>query len=63
MLFLLFSYLLVELFGIVTVWKYALVSELVYQNNSEPFKGQFLKMVKHTQTIRRQTADELFEYV
>ena len=25
------------------------------------FKRQFHKMVKHTQTIRRQIADELFE--
>ena len=28
-----------------------------------PFKRQCHKMVKHTQTIRRQIADELFEYV
>ena len=28
-----------------------------------PFKHQPLKMVKHTQTIRRQYADELFECV
>ena len=28
-----------------------------------PFKRQFHKMVKHTQTIRRQIADELFECV
>ena len=27
------------------------------------FKGQFHKIVKHTQTIRRQIADELFECV
>ena len=27
------------------------------------FKRQFYKMVKHTQTIRRQIADELFECV
>ena len=27
------------------------------------FKRQFHKMVKHTQTIRRQFADELFECV
>ena len=27
------------------------------------FKRQFDKMVKHTQTIRRQVADELFECV
>ena len=26
-------------------------------------KHQYHKMVKHTQTIRRQIADELFEYV
>ena len=30
---------------------------------SQPFKRQFHKMVKHTQTIRRQIADELFEWV
>ena len=29
----------------------------------EPFKCQFLKMVKHTQTIRRQFADKFFECV
>ena len=29
----------------------------------EPFKRQFHKMAKHTQTIRRQFADELFECV
>ena len=28
-----------------------------------PFKCQSDKMVKHTQTIRRQIADELFECV
>ena len=28
-----------------------------------PFERQFHKMVKHTQTIRRQIADELFECV
>ena len=28
-----------------------------------PFKGQPHKMVKHTQTIRRQFAEELFECV
>ena len=28
-----------------------------------PFKRQPYKMVKHTQTIRRQAADELFECV
>ena len=28
-----------------------------------PFKRQSQKMVKHTQTIRRQIADELFERV
>ena len=30
---------------------------------TEPFKRQFHKIVKHTQTIRRQIADELFECV
>ena len=29
----------------------------------QPFKGQFQKMLKHTQTIRRQIFDELFECV
>ena len=29
----------------------------------EPFKRQIHKMVKHTQKIRRQFADELFECV
>ena len=31
--------------------------------NTSPFKRQIHKMVKHTQTIRRQIADELFECV
>ena len=31
--------------------------------STQPFKGQPHKMVKHTQTIRRQFADELFELV
>ena len=30
---------------------------------SQPFKRQSHKMVKHTQTIRRKFADELFEFV
>ena len=30
---------------------------------AQPFKRQSNKMVKHTQTIRRQFADELFECV
>ena len=30
---------------------------------NEPFKRQHHKMVKHTQKIRRQKADELFECV
>ena len=30
---------------------------------SESFEHQIYKMVRHTQTIRRQTADELFECV
>ena len=29
----------------------------------KPFKGQPRKMVKHTQTTRRQFADELFECI
>ena len=29
----------------------------------QPFKRQSHKMIKHTQTIRRQIADELFECV
>ena len=33
------------------------------KNKSEPFKRQFHKKVKHIQTIRRQFADELFEWV
>ena len=32
-------------------------------NFFEPFKRQPHEMVKHTQTIRRQIADELFECV
>ena len=28
--------------------------------NLNPFKHQFHKIIKHTQTIRRQIADELF---
>ena len=32
-------------------------------NSDKPFKRQSHKMVKHTQTIRRQFADELFECV
>ena len=31
--------------------------------HGKPLKRQFHKMVKHTQTIRRQIKDELFEYV
>ena len=31
--------------------------------HGKPLKRQFHKMVKHTQTIRRQIADELFESV
>ena len=33
------------------------------RENALPFKHQFHKMVKHTETIRRQFADELFECV
>ena len=29
----------------------------------QPFKRQINKVAKHTQTIRRQFADELFKYV
>ena len=32
-------------------------------HDTQPFKRQFHKMVKRTQTIRRQIADELFECV
>ena len=32
-------------------------------NRIWPFKRQFHKMVKHTETIRRQIAEELFECV
>ena len=31
--------------------------------NFKPFKRQYHKMVKHTQAIRRQIADKLFECV
>ena len=31
--------------------------------HGKPLKRQFHKMVKHTQTIRQQIADELFESV
>ena len=31
--------------------------------HGKPLKRQFHKMVKHTQTIRRQIVDELFESV
>ena len=35
----------------------------IYLANSLTFKRQSHKMVKHTQTIRRQFPDELFECV
>ena len=34
-----------------------------YSEKSQPFKRQPHKMAKHTQTIRRLLADELFECV
>ena len=34
-----------------------------FAQDYQPFKQQFLKMGKHTQTIHRQFADELFECV
>ena len=34
-----------------------------YENKFEPFKRQPYKMVKHTQTIRRQIANEFFECI
>ena len=39
------------------------LNDLVRKKASYPFKRQSHKMVKHTQTIRRQIADELFECV
>ena len=45
---------------------YETLSELCYRaikSRYQPFKRQFNKMVKRTQTIRRQFADELFESV
>ena len=33
------------------------------QRGVNSFKGQFHKMVKHTETLRRQFANELFECV
>ena len=36
---------------------------LLSKASVNPFKHQSHKMVKHTQTIRRQSADELFECV
>ena len=37
--------------------------KIVYWFIREPFKRQPRKMVKHTETIRGQIADELFEFV
>ena len=41
------------------------VKQLPYPRScsSQPFKCQFHKMAKHTQTIHRQITDELFECV
>ena len=38
-------------------------SEQLCSVNFNPLSNNFTKMVKHTQTIRRQIADELFECV
>ena len=38
-------------------------SEQLCSVNFNPLSANFTKMVKHTQTIRRQIADELFECV
>ena len=49
-----------------TVQKYRIINLVDYVYNcstTEPFKHQSEKMVKHSQTIRRQSADELFECV
>ena len=35
----------------------------VFHIRYQPFKRQSLKMTKHTHTMRRQIADELFESV
>ena len=35
----------------------------IHELTPNPFKCQPYKMVKHTQTIRRQIADEMFECV
>ena len=44
-------------------WQKIKVSKLKLINHSYPFKRQPHKMVKHTQTIRRLTGDEMFECV
>ena len=38
-------------------------SNIVQNYNDYPFKRQHNKIVRHTETIRRQTAAELFECV
>ena len=40
-----------------------LVTNYKHISLSSPFKRQSQKMVKHTQAIRREFADELFEFV
>ena len=62
------------LFSFWNYWKYDLIGYLntesrsdqsVDQNcwNFQSYERQPHKMVKHTQTIRRQIADECFEYI
>ena len=51
---------IVYVYATVTFWS---ILHLHYFPFTEPFKRQYHKMVKHTHTIRRQIADELFEYV
>ena len=59
MKFLLFYSLLME----TDYWLHIRQLFNIFSNNHEPFKRHFHKMVKHTQTIRRQIADDLFECV
>ena len=51
---------IVYVYATVTFWS---ILHLHYFPFTEHFKRQYHKMVKHTHTIRRQIADELFEYV
>ena len=45
-----------------SIWKTS-VKIKEWKQFNYAFKRQYHKMVKHTQTIRRQIADELFEWV